>query len=47
MILGGEKLESYQETMIDVHRNERLKAMQEEMGSLHENHTYDLVPLPK
>lgn len=39
--------EFYQEVMIAVHQDERFKAMQEEMNSLHENHTYDLVLLPK
>jgi hypothetical protein len=43
---GGE-LESYQEAMLYDQKNEWQKAMQEEMKSLHENHTYDLVELPK
>ena len=33
--------------MADSHKVEWVKAMQEEMKSLHENHTYDLVELPK
>jgi len=43
---GGEP-ESYQEAMLHDQKNEWQKAMQEEMKSLHENHTYDLVELPK
>jgi hypothetical protein len=43
---GGEP-ESYQEVMLHDQKNEWQKAMQEEMKSLHENHTYDLVELPK
>ena len=33
--------------MADSHKVEWVKAMQEDMKSLHENHTYDLVELPK
>ena len=33
--------------MFHQHKNEWVKAMQEEMKSLYENHTYDLVNLPK
>jgi hypothetical protein len=33
--------------MLHDQKNEWQKAMQEEMKSLHENHTYDLVELPK
>ena len=43
---GGEP-QTYQEVMSDTKKNEWLKAMQEEMRSLRENHTYDLVKLPK
>ena len=39
--------ESYQEAMSDEHKEDWLKAMQEEMKSLHENHTFELVKLPK
>jgi hypothetical protein len=39
--------ESYQEVMLHDQKNEWQKAMQEKMKSLHENHTYDLVELPK
>jgi len=43
---GGEP-ESYQEALEHEHKREWLKAMKEELKSLHENHTYDLVKLPK
>ena len=33
--------------MIDEHKDQRIEAMQDEMKSLHENHTYELVKLPK
>jgi len=33
--------------MVDSHKMEWVKAMQEEMKPFHKNHTYDLVELPK
>jgi hypothetical protein len=33
--------------MEDEHKKEWMRAMQEEMDSLHKNHTYELVKLPK
>lgn len=36
MIIDGGEPKPYQEAMINVHRDEWLKAMQEEMRSLHE-----------
>ncbi|KAL4323581.1 hypothetical protein GQ457_11G003910 [Hibiscus cannabinus] len=39
--------QSFDQAMEDDHKEEWLKAMQEEMQSLHENQTYDLVELPK
>ena len=39
--------EGYEEAMSDAHKKEWQSAMQDEMNSLHENHTYDLVKLPK
>ena len=39
--------QSYEEAMTDCHKSETAKAMHEEMQSLHENYTYDLVELPK
>ena len=43
---GGEP-ESFEEAMEDEHKKEWLEAMQDEMKSLLENHTFDLVKLPK
>jgi len=43
---GGEP-ESYQEDLEHEYKREWLKAMKEELKSLHENHTYDLIKLPK
>ncbi|CAJ2642124.1 unnamed protein product [Trifolium pratense] len=39
--------EHYQEAIANVDKEKWLKAMQEEMNSLHENHTFELVKLPK
>ena len=39
--------ECYEEAMEDEHKNQWIEAMQDEMKSLHENHTYELVKLPK
>ena len=39
--------ECYKETMEDEHKNQWIEAMQDEMKYLHENHTYELVKLPK
>ncbi|KAJ4721959.1 Retrovirus-related Pol polyprotein from transposon TNT 1-94 [Melia azedarach] len=39
--------ECYDEAIEDDHRNEWIEAMQDEMRSLHENHTFELVKLPK
>ena len=43
---GGEP-ECYEEAMKDEHKNQWIEAMQDEMKSLHENHTYELVKLSK
>ena len=43
---GGEP-ECYEEAMEDEHKNQWIEFMQDEMKSLHENHTYELVKLPK
>ena len=37
----------YKETIVDEHKKRWQSAMQEEMNSLHERCTYDLVELPK
>ncbi|KAL5821663.1 hypothetical protein ACOSQ3_023545 [Xanthoceras sorbifolium] len=47
MLTDGGEPESYDEAITDQHKTEWLKAMQEEMKSLHENHTFDLVKLPQ
>ena len=39
--------ESFEEAKDDTHNRKWLSAMQDEMDSLHENHTYELVELPK
>ena len=39
--------ESFEETKEDTRNREWLHAMQEEMESLHENHTYELTEFPK
>jgi len=41
------KPQCYEEAMIDNHKAEWAKAMQEEMQFLHENHTYNLVELSR
>ncbi|CAN0846213.1 Retrovirus-related Pol polyprotein from transposon TNT 1-94 [Linum grandiflorum] len=47
MLSDGGEPECYQEAMSHEDKGEWNKAMQEEMKSLHDNHTYDLVKLPK
>ena len=39
--------ETFDEAKEDTHKRKWLSAMQDEMDSLHENHTYELVELPK
>jgi hypothetical protein len=41
------KLECYAEATEDEHKLEWVDAMQDEMQSLHDNHTFELVKLPK
>ena len=43
---GGEP-QCYEEAMEDEHKNQWIEAMQDEIKSLHEKHTYELVKLPK
>uniref|UniRef100_A0A6N2LA15 Protein kinase domain-containing protein n=1 Tax=Salix viminalis TaxID=40686 RepID=A0A6N2LA15_SALVM len=43
---GGEP-ECYAKAMEDEHKSKWVDAMQDEMKSLHDNHTFDLVKLPK
>ena len=47
MLTNGGEPESYQEAMSHEKKKEWMKAMQEEIKSLHENKTFDLVKLPK
>ena len=47
LVTDGGEPESFDEAMHDEQSAEWMKAMQDEMNSLHENHTYDLVKLPK
>jgi hypothetical protein len=46
LLSGGLVSECFSEAMKDENK-EWNKAMQEEMDSLHKNHTYELVKLPK
>jgi hypothetical protein len=39
--------EDYEEALCHEHKGEWIEAMQDEMKSLHENSTFDLVELPK
>ena len=39
--------ETFEEAKEDTHNRKWLSAMQDEMDSLHENHTYELTELPK
>ena len=41
------ELESFEEAKRDTHSRRWLSAMQNEMDSMHENHTYELTKLPK
>ena len=41
------ELKSFEETKRDTHNREWLHAMQDEMNSLDENHTYELIELQK
>ena len=47
MLTDGGEPETYQEAILHENKNEWVNAMQEEMRSLLENHTYDLVKLLK
>lgn len=46
MIIDGGEWKTYQEVIAHEKKLEWLRAMQDEMKSLHENHTYDLVMPP-
>ena len=45
MLTNGGELETYQEAILQKGKKEWVKSMQEEVRSLLENHTYDLVKL--
>jgi hypothetical protein len=47
LLSHGSEPECFLEAMKDKNKKERNKAMQEEMNSLHKNHTFELVKLPK
>lgn len=47
MLTNGEEIEYFEEAISDQYKNEWVKPMQKEMKFLNENHTYDLVELPK
>ncbi|KAK0597504.1 hypothetical protein LWI29_025988 [Acer saccharum] len=47
LLTDGGELECYAEAMEDEHKTEWVDAMQDEMKSLHENHKFELVKLPK
>ncbi|PKI76683.1 hypothetical protein CRG98_002992 [Punica granatum] len=47
LLTDGEEPECYDEVVAHEHKEYWLKAMNEEMNSLSENHTYDLVKLPQ
>ena len=47
MLTDGGDPETYHETILHESKKEWVKAMQEEVRSLLENHTYDLVKLPQ
>ena len=45
-ITEGREPESYEEAMGDENKMNRVDVMQDEMKSLHENHSFELVKLP-
>ena len=47
MLIDRGEPETYQEAILHKSKKECVKSMQEEVRSLLENHTYDLVKLPK
>ena len=44
---NGEELENYQKVLLHDEKKEWLRAMHEDMKSLHKNNTYELIELPK
>ena len=47
MLSDGEEPGNYQEVLLHDKKKEWLRAMHEEMKSLHKNNTYELMELPK
>lgn len=47
MIANGGEPETYWEVMTHERKRKCLRAMQNDMKSLHENYTYDFLKLPK
>ena len=47
MLIDGRELENYREVLSHKKKGKWLSVMQDEMKFLRENHTYDLVKLPK
>jgi hypothetical protein len=47
LLSDGLEPRCFSEAMKDENKKEWNKAMQEEIDSLHKNHTYELVKLPK
>ena len=47
LLIDGGEPESYEEAMGDENKMKWVNAMQNEMKSLHENHSFELVKLPK
>ena len=47
LLIYGEELEFYSEVLEYERKEDWLETMQEEIMSLHKNHSYDLMKLPK
>ena len=47
MLIDKGKPKCFEEVMSHQHKSEEVKAMQDEMKSMNENHTYDFVKSPK
>jgi len=45
-LTDNDEPQNFSEAMESIEKGEWIKAMEEEISSLHENHTYDLVELP-
>ena len=47
MFIDGGEPESFEEAIESEQKRESIEAMQDEMKSLHDNHTFELMKLPK